>query len=222
MTYDDIGNVVADRDRWSRYIWKPASHRIVHISEGHGFSEKLEHWVRGEWLVKWLSNFASSFKTAKSTFNALRWFTITLLHYWKDYRLISFWMQRFKVLGGQDLLSLVTRCNLQLLEVSKALPSKKRKARWVKMDQFEFSHLHKIRKCLTSGSDSMELGGVSLCGVSSWACPGLLELMLGGGRWNNLAWSCWAHGQGSVPLTHSTGSSHPAFWPWTWSIRTHE
>lgn len=65
------------------------------------------------------------------------------------------------------------------------------------------------------GSFSMELGGVSLWGLSSLGWQGLLEPMLGGGRWNNFAWSCWADGQGRVPLTHSTGSSHTAFWPWT-------
>lgn len=40
--------------------------------------------------------------------------------------------------------------------------------------------------------------------------------MLGGGRWKSLDWSCCALGQGRVPLTHSTGSSQTAFWPWTW------
>lgn len=68
----------------------------------------------------------------------------------------------------------------------------------------------------------MELGGVSLWGLSSKGWPGLLEPMLGGGRWNSFAWSCWADGQGSVPLTHSTGSSHTAFCPWTWSVTTYQ
>lgn len=65
---------------------------------------------------------------------------------------------------------------------------------------------------LTSGSDSKVLGGgVSLGGFfSSVSGP-----MLGGGRWKRRDWSCWALGQGRVPLTHSTGSSQTAFCPWT-------
>lgn len=43
--------------------------------------------------------------------------------------------------------------------------------------------------------------------------------MLGGGRWKSLDWSCCALGQGRVPLTQSTGSSHTAFCPWTWGVR---
>ncbi|KAF3856663.1 hypothetical protein F7725_017386 [Dissostichus mawsoni] len=58
-------------------------------------------------------------------------------------------------------------------------------------------------------------------GLDGIGCPGLLEPMLGGGKWNSLAWSCWADGQGSVPLTHSTGSSHTAFCPWTCSVTTY-
>ena len=56
-------------------------------------------------------------------------------------------------------------------------------------------------------------GGVSLGGFSSLGGP-----TLGGGRWKSLDWSCCALGQGRVPLTHSTGSSQTAFWPWTWNI----
>lgn len=70
-------------------------------------------------------------------------------------------------------------------------------------------------ECLTRGSRvSMELGGVSLLrglAEASLGWPGPPVVMLGGGRWNSLAWSCWAEGQGRVPLTHSTGSSHTAF-----------
>lgn len=66
---------------------------------------------------------------------------------------------------------------------------------------------------LTSGSDSIELGGVSLWGRSSPAWLGLAGPVLGGGRWKSLAWSCWADGQGRESRTHSTGSSHTAFWP---------
>lgn len=70
-----------------------------------------------------------------------------------------------------------------------------------------------LKRKLTSGSDSSVLGGgVSLGGFfSSLGAP-----ILGGGRWNSLDWSCCALGQGRVPLTHSTGSSHTALCPWTW------
>lgn len=74
------------------------------------------------------------------------------------------------------------------------------------------SLLHIHLSTLTSGSDSRVLGGgVSLGGFFSSLGP-----TLGGGRWKSLDWSCCALGQGRVPLTHSTGSSHTAFWPWTW------
>ncbi|KAG7258652.1 LOW QUALITY PROTEIN: hypothetical protein CRUP_001741 [Coryphaenoides rupestris] len=61
------------------------------------------------------------------------------------------------------------------------------------------------------GSASSTLGG----GVSFW---GLFSSVggatAGGGRWKSLDWSCWALGQGRVPRTQSTGSSHTAFCPW--------
>lgn len=43
---------------------------------------------------------------------------------------------------------------------------------------------------LTSGSESTELGGVSLCVRSSAGWLGLPGPVLGGGRWKSLAWSC--------------------------------
>lgn len=78
-------------------------------------------------------------------------------------------------------------------------------------------HIHLFS--LTSGSDSRVLGGgVSFGGFFSSFCGPTL----GGGRWKSLDWSCWALGQGRVPLTHSTGSSQTAFWPWTWKkVREH-
>lgn len=78
-------------------------------------------------------------------------------------------------------------------------------------------HIHLFS--LTSGSDSRVLGGgVSFGGFFSSLCGPTL----GGGRWKSLDWSCWALGQGRVPLTHSTGSSQTAFWPWTWKkVREH-
>ena len=84
---------------------------------------------------------------------------------------------------------------------------------WDKPGLRHISHLWNI---LTSGSDSSVLGGgVSLGGFfSSLGGP-----MLGGGRWKSLDWSCCALGQGRVPLTHSTGSSHTALWPCTWENR---
>ena len=69
------------------------------------------------------------------------------------------------------------------------------------------------RPLLTSGSESRELGVLSLTVLSSGGEAMLWGPTVGGGRWYSFDWSCWAEGQGRVSRTHSTGSSQAAFCP---------
>lgn len=69
---------------------------------------------------------------------------------------------------------------------------------------------------LTRGSESRELGVLSLTVLSSGGEAMLWGPTVGGGKWYSFDWSCWADGQGRVSRTHSTGSSQAAFCPWTW------